>query len=298
MSIDAFIPQVWHRKLMENLNDRHVYGKCATTEYEGEIKAAGDTVKVFTVARPTISNYTKNSTSLTYETLNIAEVPITVDTSKSFSFKIDDIDRVQTLPGVMDDATREASWGFADEIDVDLATALQAGVAVSSPDNRLQSGTDLTVGTGSSDYDAYDLLVDLSIKLDKQNTPKSGRWVVVPPDFIGLLLKDPRFSSFGTERNLNRAERGNPDLMEFVSNMVGMTVYISNNVPLSGSTYTIIAGYKGAFAFVEQIPEGQPEAIRLEGSFADGLRGLILYGYKVLRPSNLASVDVIFSETA
>lgn len=295
MSIDAFIPTYWHKKLMDNLNDAHVFAKCCTTEYEGEIKAAGDTVKVFTVARPTVSAYTKNSTTITYETLNIAETPITVDTTRHFAFKVDDVDKVQTLPGVMDEATREVSWAMADDSDAAIAAAISAGVAISAPDNRIQSGTDLTVGQGAGDYDAYELLVDLSIMLDKTNTPKAGRWVVVPPDFVGNLLKDARFSSFGTASNLETAKRGNNSLSSLVFDLVGMDIMISNNVTVSGSTYTIVAGYKGAVAYVEQIPVGQPEAIRLEGSFADGLRGLLLYGIKVLRPSNLASVDVIFS---
>ena len=298
MSIDAFIPTYWHKKLMDSLNDSHTYAKLGTTEYTGEIKAHGDTVKIFSVGRPSISSYDKNSTTITYENLHVAEVTITVDTSKYFAFQIDDIDKVQALPGVVDQATSEVMWGFGDAIDVDIATALKDGVAVSSPDNRMNAGIDYTIGQGSGDTNAYDLLVNMQTKLNKTNTPMAGRWIVVPPDFVGEILKDPRFSSFGTDRNRTTAERGNGSLEELLFKLVGLDVYISNNVPVSGSTYTLIAGYKGAFAFVEQIPVGQPEAIRLEGSFKDGLRGLILYGYKVLRPDNIVTADVIFSEVA
>lgn len=297
MSISAFIPTVWRRSLLENLNDAHVFGKLCSSDYEGEIKAAGDTVKVFTVGRPTINSYTKNSSSLTYERLHIAEQTVTVDTAKSFSYKVDDIDKVQTKASVMEEANKEAAWGLSDASDADIAAAISAGVATSSPDQRIQAGIDLTVGSGLGQYNAFELLVDMNTKLTEQNTPLSGRVCVITPWFAGMLLKDPRFSSFGTSFAADNLKNGIFSLTEVMFPLIGMKVYVSNNVTVSGSgasaVYTINAWHPSAIAFVEQIPVGMPEPIRIQEDFSDGLRGLYLYGIDVLRPANIVALDCL-----
>lgn len=297
MSISAYIPTYWRRMLLENLRDAHVFGKLCSSEYEGEIKAEGDTVKIFTVGRPTISTYTKNSSSLTYERLQIAEQTLTIDTGRSFSFKVDDVDKVQTKASVMEEATREAAWGLSDASDAAIAAAISAGVATSSPDQRIQAGNDLVVGSGPGDYNAFEMLVDLNTLLTEQNTPATGRVAVVPPWFASALLKDPRFSSFGTPSSMDNMKNGIFNLTEVMFPLIGMRVHISNNVTVTGTgatrVFTINAWHPSAVAFAEQIPIGMPEAVRIQEDFSDALRGLYLFGHKVLRPNNIVALDCL-----
>jgi len=89
MTIDNVIPQVWSAKLYKNLNDEHVYADLLTREYEGEIKKAGDSVRIHTVGRVTIRDYTKNTTTLTRERLDAASQVLIVDQAKYFDFEID-----------------------------------------------------------------------------------------------------------------------------------------------------------------------------------------------------------------
>lgn len=282
MSLNNFIPTVWAARLLENLNDAHVYVNLLNRDYEGDIGGAGDTVKINSIGRVTIGTYTKNTDISAAETLDDSQMTLVIDQQRYFNFQIDDVDAAQQKPKVMSEAMKEAAWGLSDAADAAVATALEAGVATAGPDNTLTAAT--AVGTGATNQDAYEILVDLGVLLDNSNTPQAGRWVVVPNWFHGMLLKDPRFVSFGSQQNLERLKNGQ------IGEAAGFTVAKSNNVPVSGSAYTILAGHKIAATFAEQIPSNHLEAYTPQLRFADAVKGLHVYGYKVTRPYALASI--------
>jgi hypothetical protein len=277
MTLNSVIPQVWSAKLLMNLNDLHVYADLMTREYEGEVKRAGDSVRINTVGRVTINTYAKNSTSLSRETLNTASQVLIVDQAQYFDFDIDDIDATQQNPKVMAAFIDEATWGFNDVVDADLASVLSAGAGTTNTAKT-------SVGTGAGDDDMYEILVDLGVSLTAQNVPKDGRWAVIAPWMEGMLLKDPRFVSFGTDKNGDALKNGR------IGRAAGFDLRVSNNVPLSGSVYTVIAGVNSAAAYVEQLRDVEP--FRPHDGFSDALKGLLLYGRKVIDPSRLVKVDL------
>jgi N4-gp56 family major capsid protein len=277
MTLNSVIPQVWSAKLLMNLNDLHVYADLMTREYEGEIKRAGDSVRINTVGRVSISSYEKNTTSLSRETLHTASQVLIVDQAKYFDFDIDDIDATQQNPKVMSAFIDEATWGFNDVVDADLASVLQSGAGSTNTAKT-------SVGTGAGDDDMYEILVDLGVTLTTQNVPKDGRWAVISPWMEGMLLKDPRFVSFGTDKNGDALKNGR------IGRAAGFDLRVSNNVPLSSTTYTVIAGVNSAAAYVEQLRDVEP--FRPHDGFSDALKGLLLYGRKVIDPSRLVKVDL------
>lgn len=279
MALTAFIPQLWAASLLENLNNAHVYANCVNKDYQDNLKV-GDTVRINSIGRVTIGNYTKNTWTISPEVLDGTGQTLLIDTAKYFDFGIDDIDQAQQTPKLMNAFMEEAAWGLAEAADDYLAALIAAGVASG---NQL---TAATVGQGAGDRDAFELIVDMGVKLDVSNTPRNSRWLVVPPWFIGELVKDPRFTSFGTSQNLSVAMKG------MVKEMAGFDLMVSNNVPVTGSAYTILGGYKGAVTYAESIPKGQPEAFRIEAGFGDAVKGLHVYGGKVTRPDNIASCVV------
>jgi len=306
MSVDAFIPTVWSKKFKDVLDPALVYRNCCNTDYEGEIKQQGDTVRVNTIGPVTIASYTKNTVNLTPEVIQGAGQPMSITEADYFYFSLDDVDKAQINVNVMEQAMRRASFGMRDQIDEFLSALMAAAI---HEDNVLEtSGTTssstsnpIIVGSGAGDSDAYELLVDLSTRLNKANVPSGDRWVVVPPDFVGELLKDPRFTSFATAGAFEVIKAGSSaggemgNLSAALSMLTGLKLYVSNQVPITGSVYTIMAGYKGATSFASQIPEGQPEAFRLQTGFADAVRGLQLYGGKVFEPAGMAAAYVQFS---
>lgn len=274
MSLDNFIPQLWAGAILKNLNDAHVYAQGFNRDYEGEIKQKGDSVRINSIGRVTIKDYSKNTNIDAPETLEDSQMVLQIDQAKYFNFAIDAVDKAQSSVSLMSAFAADASWGLADAADTYLAESLAANAATILPA--------ATVGTGASDDDAYELLVDMAVALDENNVPDTGRWIVVPPWFHGMLLKDPRFVSFGTERNRNNL-RGSP-----VGTAAGFEIRRSNKVPQSGGAYTLLAGHKIACTFAEQVRE--VEAYKPELRFGDALKGLYLFGCKVTRPYGIVMV--------
>lgn len=280
MAINNFIPAVWSAQLLTALAKSLVYANLANRDYEGEIKAYGDQVKINSLGDVSVGLYTKNSNISAAETLTDAQRILLIDQARYFNFQIDDVDQAQQHPKVMQEAMSRAAYALADVADQHIAglyTEISAGNAL---------GTDVapkvvSVAAATGVVPAYEMLVDLAVTLTEANVPSTGRWVVLPPWYHGLLLKDSRFISAGTAKTDSVLANG------FVGRAAGFDIYESNNVPnTNGALYKVIAGYSGALSYAEQILD--VEAYRPELRFADAVKGLHVYGAKVVRPTGLA----------
>ena len=269
MAFSNFIPEIWSARLLEHMDKVHVYANLMNRDYEGDIKAYGDTVHINLLGDITISNYTGGALGTPQE-LDSTKQTLEIDQAKYFNFQVKDIDNAQSNPKVVDAAMQRASYNINDVIDNYLAGLLLAGV---------KSGSTITAQTLTS-ANAYDYLVDLGVLLNEHNVPMLGRWVVIPPWFHGLLLKDERFVGNGTGYNQAILQGG------WVGDAAGFRIHLSNNVPESAGSYSVIAGTNAAGSFAEQLVE--LEAYRLEKNFSDGLKGLHVYGAKVTQPDGLA----------
>lgn len=288
MTLSNFIPSVWSARILETMNKAHVYTNLMNRDYEGEIQALGDTVKINSIGRVTIGTYTKNTDISAAETLTDAQTTLQINVARYFNFQIDDIDKAQTKPKVMDAAMRDAAWGLADAIDVLIAGLY---TAVSADTTQGSTGSPVVGGSLTAGSAMYDLLVNMKVNLDEQNVPDDGqRFVVVPPWAQGVMLKDSRF--------INSTQLGNETRSRgFIGQAAGLNVYVSNNVTKSGTASTdshrIIGGHPSAWTYAEQITE--VEAYRPQLRFGDAVKGLLLCGYKVVRPASLA---LLFAKTA
>ena len=269
MAFTNFIPEVWSARLLEHLDNVHVYSALLNRDYEGDIRAYGDTVHINQIGDIAINDYTGEDLAAPEE-LDSTMMELKIDQAKYFNFQVKDIDNAQSNPKVVDAAMQRASYNINDVIDNYLAGLLLAGV---------KSGSTITAQTLTS-ANAYDYLVDLGVLLNEHNVPMLGRWVVIPPWFHGLLLKDQRFVGNGTGYNQAILQGG------WVGDAAGFRIHLSNNVPESAGSYSVIAGTNAAGSFAEQLVE--LEAYRLEKNFSDGLKGLHVYGAKVTQPDGLA----------
>lgn len=269
MAFTNFIPEVWSARLLEYLDNVHVYSALLNRDYEGDIRAYGDTVHINQIGDIAINDYTGEDLAAPEE-LDSTMMELKIDQAKYFNFQVKDIDNAQSYPKVVDAAMQRASYNINDVIDNYLAGLLLAGV---------KSGSTITAQTLTS-ANAYDYLVDLGVLLNEHNVPMLGRWVVIPPWFHGLLLKDERFVGNGTGYNQAILQGG------WVGDAAGFRIHLSNNVPESAGSYSVIAGTNAAGSFAEQLVE--LEAYRLEKNFSDGLKGLHVYGAKVTQPDGLA----------
>ena len=190
MSVTNFIPTVWSARLLEHLDKAHVYGALVNRDYEGEITAYGDTVKINQIGDISVKDYVDGEID-DPEALDDATLNLVINQKKYFNFSIDDVDNAQTNPKLMNGAMERAGYAMNDVTDRYIANlmAVNAGSTIGSDASPI-------VPTAST---AYDYLVDLGTKLTEENVPVAGRWVVVPAWYHGLLLKDDRFVKNGTD---------------------------------------------------------------------------------------------------
>ncbi len=281
MALDNFIPELWSAELLVNLKDALVFGSeaFANRNYEGEVSRFGDTVRINSIGAVSVSNYVKNANHVAPETLSDSQMVLVIDQAKMFNFQIDDVDRAQQNPKLMSAAMREAAYALAAEADTHVSALLNT--------NSTALSGDISAAVEADWDNVYPAFVDLSVKLDENNAPGQGRYAAVTPAILGVLRKDDRFVSFGTEANRAVISGGS----EAVGSIANFTVYVSNRAPLSGSgNPQILAGHPMATTFADQIES--LEAYRPELRFADAMKGLHVYGSKVIRPELLWKVGV------
>ncbi len=276
MALD-FIPTVWAARLLSALDAALIYGQAnvCNRDYEGNIREAGNSVKIASIGDVSIGNYVKDADIDDPDVLTDAEQTLLIDQAKYFNFYVDSIDRAQQNVNVLDEAMRRSAWGLRAVADGFLAEMMAAAV--------LAGNTIGTAGTPKvpTKNDAYEYLVDLGVLLDESNTPLEGRFVVVPAWFHGLLLKDDRFVKAGTYHSDATLANGE------VGRAAGFSILKSNNVPNNtGAKFKIIAGHSVATSYVEQIVDLQ--TYKPEKRFGDAVKGLHVYGGKVVRPTSLA----------
>jgi hypothetical protein len=284
MAIDAFKPEVWAAELLVALEKSLVYAAegCVNRDYEGDISQFGDTVHITSLADPTIGTYTAH-TDITVEDVDDADATLVINQSKYFAFEVDDIEKRQARGDVMTEHARKAAYKLRDVADQHVAGLMATGV---SAGNVIAEQTI----SASSTIKAYDVLVDLGVLLDEDNVPSEDRFVVVTPKFHGLLLKDSRFIAAGDASGAEARANGK------IGEAAGFSVRKSNNAPDgpgAGAGKLVIAGSKMATTYAEQI--AKTEGFRLEKRFADGVKGLHLYGSKIVRPTALAAADLIIT---
>lgn len=292
MAISNFRPTIWSASLLTNLRNQLVYGGLCNRNYEGDIANAGDKVNITSFADPSVRAYTKN-TDITWDLLTDSTQQLVINQSDYFAFTVDDIDKRQALGGFIEETTLGASYNLASTADTYVSGLMVAGVSASNPDNKL-AHTSLSAATDSAD--AYALLVELRTALTRSNTPVPGRWVVVPPEFYALLLQDDRFiraDAAGTTAGLRSGQVGRAAGFDVIESNVVPTSDSDGTVTVATTGYDIVAGHSMATTFAQQI--SKVKAVDLENQFGEGVKGLHLYGAKVVRPSLLATVNVTIS---
>lgn len=274
MAISNFIPEIWSAVLLTHLDNLHVYASLMNRDYEGDITACGDTVHINQIGAVTVGTYT--GTLGDPQELDGNHQELKIDQARYFNFSVKDVIKAQSKPDLMNGAMERAGYAMNDNVDAYLAGLLKTSATAINADSAP------IVPTAAN---AYDYLVDMGTKLSENNVPKQGRWAVIPPWYHGLLQKDPRFVGNGTSFNQEILQEG------LVGSAAGFRIYVSNNVPnTSGTKYKVMAGTNAAGTFAEQLVE--VEALRAASSFSDIVRGLHVFGAKVVEPKAVVCLTV------
>lgn len=287
MSVSNFIPAIWANEVQTELSKNLVYAGLCNRDYEGEISNFGDTVKINQIADPVIGTYTKY-TDITFNKLSDAQTELKIDQAKYFTIAIDDIDEAQTKPKLMATAAQRAAYGLGDTLDQYIA-ALYAYAGVSG------------VGTSGSPIDVTSANVDEFFLLagkvmSDAKIPKMGRVAVIPPwitekiALAGISLRTDNLDYF------DNSFMGT----SYVGRAFGFDMFESQNVSVAtaatGAGTRVMCFTREAITLAEQIVK--VEAIRPEKQFGDVLKGLHVYGAKVVRPDMLLTAFADYTAEA
>lgn len=289
----TFIPEIWSTNLNVKFYDAVVVAQIANTKWEGEIKDVGDKVEIRQVPDIQIRNYNKGGT-LIIQRPEEPNIELLIDKAKYFNFLLDDIDKHQSDIALMDEWSQDSSEQMKIVVDQDVLENVPA--SVTSENSGLTAGVksgDINLGTTGTPItftkvNALEKIVDLGVVLDEQNVPETGRWLVIPPAYAGLIKKSDLKDASLTGDPKSPIRNG------LIGQIDRFTVYSSNNLLTAsdGGTAThILAGHPSGLTFASQITN--MEDLRAESTFGTLVRGLNVYGYLVNKPAAVADLYCI-----
>ena len=292
MAITNFVPELWSAAVQVGFEKELIYSQptVANRDYEGTLTQMGDTVHVTSIGAPTIRTYDK-TTDITIEDLSDSDTAIIVNQGKYWAFRVNDVDKAQAAGNFQSPAMDLAGAGIKDALDQYVASLYYAGADAANKVGRLTvwNGADF-FKPNTGQVTAYDALAALKAKLDAQSVPSSGRYAILDAGTGGALAHDSRLLSAATSGSDQTLRNG------IIGRVLGFDVMVSNNAPLVGGAgadqndRVICAGVRSAVSVAQQLLE--TEALRSELRFADVVRGLSVYGGKVMMPKGIATATI------
>lgn len=265
-----FVPEVFSKLLQAKFYKQSVLPAISNTDYEGEISGQGDKVVIRTVPAVTINDY---AGTVSNQELTTAKVEMLIDKAKYYSFKIDDVLAAQTDINMLEAASSDAAEGMRVAVESDVMSSVITGATT------IGAQTTITASNVLGE------ILELSTALDNLNIPEEGRFIVLPPSMISLLKQSELRQAYLTGDSESPLRNGRVGMVD------RFTVYQSNMLFTASSgaddTYThVLAGHPKAISFASQFTN--TETVRLESTFGDAVRGLKVYGSKVVVPDCLA----------
>lgn len=289
----TFIPEIWSAKLVEKFYAASVFPSISNTDYEGEISGQGDKVIIRTTPTLTINDYEAGQTLINQRPTS-SVIELLIDKGKYWSAIADDVIKVQSDIELMNKWATDA----AEQMKISIDRAILGSVIPSfNASNRgatagkISANINLGV-TGAplalTKVNVLDTLIDLNEVLSQQNIPEVGRFFVIPFWASSLLKKSDLKDASLTGDGVSVLRNGRLGMID------NTTIFVSNNLAHvtdgAVSASNIIAGHKNGLTFASQLVK--TETLRAESTFGDIMRGLQVYGYKVVDDTALASAYV------
>jgi len=290
-----YIPEIWSGKLLVKFYTATVFAQIANTDYEGEISAAGDKVIIRTVPTMTIKKY-EVGMSLKYERPEAEIVELLIDKGEYFAFAINDVELKQADISYVEKWSDDAGMQMKGAIDKEIlgvvytdVSAYNKGTTAGKIDGALNLGTTNTDGSSAvacGKSTVVEKMVECGQCLSEQNVPETDRWFVIPA-WMGTKIKVSELSDASFSGDAISSERSGR-----IGKVDHFTLYASNNIlpVVEGSVrcYHAIFGHKSGLTFASQLTN--TEKIKNPDDFGDLMRGLQVFGYKVVKSESIGDL--------
>ena len=309
-----FAPSIFSQKVLKFFRRASVAEDITNTDYTGEIENFGDTVNIIKEPTLTVSAYTRGSV-VNPQDLADDQVTMTVDQANAFAFKIDDIEERHSHVNFEALATSSGAFALKRKFDANILQAMSDGAGIAGADDASLSGglttTNTALGTASApinvetDDAGINLMLLMARVLDDQSVPEENRWFVAPPIFYEKMFqagnKMAEVQVTGDASSNLRNGLATPGTLAgfrcYKSTALNSTAG-TDQVTLSGvatdaSENVILAGHISSTSTASHI--AKTEVVRSTESFSDVVRGLHVFGRKVLRPESIVRGVIDFA---
>jgi len=284
-----WVPAVYSQKVQKFFRRASVVEDITNTDYAGEIENFGDTVNIVKEPSITVNDYARGQTVNT-QTLADDRLQLTVDQGSYFAFKVDDIEERQSHVNWEALATSSGAYSLKKNYDYNVLKYIYDNAATSAAN----TGTDGSPIDGDAGNDTLaDVISAAKTVLDANDVPEENRWFVAPPAYYKQLRKaaakvmDQSIMADGGASSMRNG-------MVTDKPLFGFKLYTTNSIAVSSGAassktfgsagsneYAFLYGHQGAVATANHI--AKTELIRDPDSFSDIVRGLHVFGRKILR---------------
>jgi hypothetical protein len=265
----AFIPEIFSKLLQAKFYKQSVLPAISNNDYEGEISGQGDKVNIRTVPAVTINNYTG---TITNQDLTSSTIELLIDQAKYYSFKVDDILAAQADVNMLEAASSDASEGMRIAVETDVLSSVVTGATTVGAQATITSSNILAA------------ILDQAKALDELNIPEEGRFIVLSPEFVSMLKQSELRQAYLTGDGTSPLRNGKVGMVDRFNVYQSNMLYTPGSGADAGYTH-VLAGHPKAISFASQFTSA--ETVRLETTFGDAVRGLKVFGSKVVVPDAL-----------
>ena len=280
-----FSPIIYSQKVQKFFRTASVAEAITNTDYAGEIENFGDTVNIIKEPVVSVSSYTRGAVVNVQEIVD-DQLQLTVDQANTFAFKVDDIEERHSHINFESVSTSSGAYALKNAYDQNVIAAMFAGPSSSSPDHVIGSdGSGVDTGFDSSETDPVDVISKHARLLNLQDVPEENRWFLGSPEFYEQMGQASSKLMSDTTGNATPLRNGKV----YEGKVMNMELYMTNNFAASSTSnfFKILSGHMSSTATANHI--AKIEVIRDTDSFSDVVRGLHVFGRKVLRATDLVA---------
>jgi len=310
----AFIPTLWSGKLLAKFYQNTMLSEVANTDYEGELKNQGDTVRIRLAPSISISDYTVGQT-LSYEVPTPIFQDMQVTKGKYFGVQVNDVLAYQSDMNLMnmftEDAAKQLKIAIENEVFFNSfvtegPAAQNEGATAGKISAAYNLGTDIAPIDQATPENVLKAILRMSTVLDEQNVPEDGRFLILSPYDRHLLMQSSIAQAYFTGDQSSTIRTGKIGMLDrfsvYVSNLLprgeaGKALVAGLSATSTGGAVTnakarrlMVAGTKAATSFAMTINKTEP--LRNQTDFGDIVRGLAVYGRKVVKPEAMVTAVV------
>jgi len=281
-NLAAFNAQTWSKKLVQKLNQTNVMMGLINRDWEGDLQNVGDTVQIRTFGSVAMGAYTKGGT-ISYQDLAPTKEAFTVSDAQYFAFVVDDVDAAQNDINALNGYTGRAMVAINNLVEAKILSKYTSTATA----NKITGASNaaITLDSGTTSTGVYYNISKLAEALSAANVPEEGRWLKVHPAIRTLLVNDTAHFIRASDMGDSIVKTGRPGATAqtapgFIGNVLGFDVYMSSVKITDGSSNYILAGNRDSITYAGVIRK--MEALRLQTTFGDAVRGLVLHDATVL----------------